>query len=216
MKIALVCSAEIQDYAFLKQRLLAFPQRIAVDGGANHFYSMGLVPDLIIGDLDSIQPSLLEHFKGVPIQKFPEDKDHTDLELAINAIDLPAADQVVVFGALGERLDHTLGNLTLLSRYPGKLSIESEKERCFVIDRFVELEMSPGQVLSLIPLNGPACDITTTGLKWELNKGKLNKYFLGISNEALGHRVAISVGSGDLLCVIYQRSSISHARSFQS
>src|SRR5207245_2550648 len=132
----------------------------------NHCYEMDLRPDLIIGDFDSIAPHVLEAFKDIPQKHFLSDKDKTDLELALEAVYHPQIEKISVFGALGGRTDHILGNLVLLSRYPGKVCFEDENEILFVIQQRVELSVKSGQIISLIPLNGPVKGIDTEGLKW--------------------------------------------------
>ncbi|MES2121868.1 MAG: thiamine diphosphokinase [Chlamydiota bacterium] len=201
-RIALVCSAPLSDYSIILQKLRNYPQVIAIDGGADHCKAMGITPDLIVGDLDSISASTLDLFKETPVEKFPRDKDYTDLELALSTVDWTEVDEVTVFAALEKRSDHTLTNLIILSRYPGKLAFETEETRCFAIDKTVTLEMTPGQTLSLIPINGPATGVTSSGLKWELQNHTLDKHFVSISNEATGSSVRVSVAEGDLLCFV--------------
>lgn len=154
-RIALICGAPINDPEKIKKRILEFPLLIAVDGGANHCHQLGLTPDLLIGDFDSASPQVLKHFKEVPQKHFPKDKDQTDLEIAAELAVHPQIEEVVVFGALQGRTDHLLGNLILLCRYPGKLYLESDSERIFVIDRKTSFATIPGQQISLIPMNGP-------------------------------------------------------------
>lgn len=201
-QIAIICSAPIFNLSFIKNRIANYSVLIAVDGGVNHCHAMNLEPDLILGDLDSADPSSLAQFPQVPIKKYPRDKDQTDLELALRLAFHPNVEEIAIFGALGGRTDQTVGNLVLLSRYHGKIFIESESERLFVIKDQAEIATQPGQVISLIPLNGPVFGITTSGLKWTLKNGKLDRDFIGISNEALGSKVSISVQQGDLLCII--------------
>jgi len=90
-------------------------------------------------------------------------------------------------------------NLIFLTRYPGKIFLETETEILGAIDKTLELTTHAGQGLSLIPLNGPVQGITTDGLKWEMHEGVLDKSFIGISNQATGKEVVISVKQGDLL-----------------
>ena len=200
--IAIICNAPISDLAFVKEKIKVYPILVAVDGGTNHCYEMGLRPDLIIGDFDSIAPHVLEAFSDIPQKHYPTDKDKTDLELAIETVYHPQIEKICVFGALGGRADHTVGNLVLLSRYPGKVFFEDEKEILFVIGKRAELAVRPGQIISLIPLNGPANGIDTEGLKWPLKNGTLDKHFIGMCNEATASKVMISVKEGDLLCCI--------------
>jgi thiamine pyrophosphokinase len=191
----------------MKSRIAAFSLLAAVDGGAMHCQQLGLKPDLIIGDLDSCPADLLEYYSDVPCKRFPVDKDETDLELALNELMQPDIQEITVFGALGNRIDHTLCNILILSRFPGRLFIESIHERLFVIDKTISLSCSIGQILSLIPLNGPVTGIETDGLKWNLSKNALDKNFIGISNQAVKSQVHITVGHGDLLCCLNTSNS---------
>ena len=199
-RIALICGAPINDLVKIKKRISEFPVLIAVDGGANHCHELGLKPDLLIGDFDSAAPEVLKSFSQVPKKHFSKDKDQTDLELAAELAVHSQVEEVVVFGALQGRTDHLLGNLILLCRYPGKLFLESENERIFVIDGKTTFETTIGQQISLIPMNGPAQGIHTHGLKWELSGKTLDKHFIGISNESIESPIEISVQKGDLLC----------------
>ena len=195
-RIAVICNAPIVDYPKIRQRILNYPRLIAVDGGLNHCDRMGLKPHLLLGDFDSADPAILSKFSSVPQIRHPEEKDQTDLELALAKVYDPQIEEIAVFGALNGRIDHALGNLILLTRYPGKMVLESENERVFVIDKSIEFASYLGQVISLIPLNGPAVGIQTKGLKWELDGRTLDKHFIGISNEATEQKVSISVEKG--------------------
>ncbi len=197
-RIALICGAPVENLEKIKQRIAEFPCLIAVNGGMNHCRKLNIRPDLIIGDLDSADPNSLGN---IPIKRYPKDKDQTDLEIALGLIS-EKAEEMTIFGALQGRTDHVLGNLILLSRYPGKVFLESEKERIFVIGEKASIPTYPGQIISLIPLNGPVKGIHAKELKWPLVNRTLDKQFISISNEALGTQVDISVAEGDLLCCL--------------
>jgi thiamine pyrophosphokinase len=197
-RIALICGAPIENPEKIKQRIAEFPCLIAVNGGMNHCKKLGIRPNLIVGDLDSADSNLLG---DIPVRRYPKDKDQTDLEIALGLIS-ENVQEMTIFGALQGRTDHILGNLILLSRYPGKAFLESENERLFVIDEKASFATYPGQIISLIPLNGPVKGIHAKQLKWPLVNRTLDKQFIGISNEALETEVVISVGEGDLLCCI--------------
>jgi len=201
-RIAIICNAPIENISKLKGKIATFPVLIAVDGGINHCYKLDLHPDLIVGDFDSADPMILKNFDTVPQKKYPQDKDKTDLEIALELVYHTKVEEIAIFGALGGRTDHTLGNLILLSRYPGKVFLETDNERIFVIDHQVEMDAYPGQLISLIPLNGAVKGISTEGLEWRLDNGTLDKKFIGISNIALGQRILISIKEGDLLCCL--------------
>ncbi len=200
--IAMIGNAPIIDLSYVKKKIIEYPILIAVDGGLNYCHKMQLQPNLFIGDFESVDPHLLEAFKEVPTKRFPSDKDQTDLELALEMAFHSKIQEITIFGGLGGRTDHALGNIILLSRFPEKVFLESESERLFVIKNHAEFATSPGQIISLIPLNGPAKGVTTQGLKWALKDSVLDKHFIGISNEATGSMVSLSVDEGDLLCCI--------------
>jgi len=202
MPTALVANGEFLATPSLIQRIRSFNRLIAVDGGLNYCHRFNLTPEKIIGDFDSVDPSILTFFPTTPKKIYSKDKDQTDLQIALEEV-LKEENEVVIFAALGGRIDHTLSNVNLLSRYPGKVSIETEKQRLFVIDRSVILSCFLQQTISLFPLNGPVKDIVTSGLKWELNHATLDKHFIGISNIALKEEVFISVKEGDLLCCLF-------------
>ena len=186
--------------------LLRFYQSIvAVDGGLIHCAKLGIIPDMIIGDFDSIPAELLQKYPQVPIQAFPKDKDQTDLELAIQHIYRPEVEKIAVFGALGKRTDHILSNLHILRRYPNKIVFETETETVVCVQGSTDVETFPGQTISLIQM-GPVRGITTKGLRWELAKAKFDKYFYSLSNIAHGHSFHIEIEEGNLICCLNRNS----------
>ncbi len=113
----------------LAERIRGCKWVVGVDGGINHCYGMGLELDWIVGDFDSAEPSILEHYAGCRAVPLERAKDETDLEVAI--AQMVGFGPVVVFGGLGGRLDHMLGNLFLLLRYPGRVFLVSEDQWVF-------------------------------------------------------------------------------------
>lgn len=202
MHIAIVANGIFDFASTIKKQLSSFSSVIAVDGGLRHCEALGITPNLIIGDFDSVTSELLNKFSHIEQKCYPTDKDKTDLEIAIEDAAYQKGAKISVFGAFGARMDHTLANAIIISRYPGNIFFETDQEIIFAIDKTVSLTCKIGQTISLIPLNGPAQGITTHGLKWELKNGVLDKNFVGISNVALKEKVTISVKKGDLLCCI--------------
>lgn len=91
---------------------------LAADGGMRHALSLGVEPELWLGDFDSTDPDLLEKFTAVPRETFPVAKDMTDGELALNKAYQLGAKRVILCGAFGgERTDHTLLHLTMATRH---------------------------------------------------------------------------------------------------
>lgn len=205
-RIALVANGAIQDLPFIFQLIRTYERIVAVDGGLAYCHQMGITPDLLIGDFDSVTPELLQQYSHVPAFRFPTEKDDTDLELALKAIDHPGVETIGLFGAMGNRVDHTLNNLNLLSLFP-KIIIETETESVFSICYEKHIDCHPGQKLSLLPLNSPAVDVTTIGLQWELKNATLNQYFRSISNVCLGHSVTIKIDHGELICCLARASN---------
>jgi len=203
-KVAVIANGAIEDYDVILPAIKGYDLYVAIDGGLNHCAALGLTPPFLVGDMDSIDPEIRKKFPQIKELKFDRDKDATDLELGLEFLIKKKPKSITIFAGFGDRVDHSLANLLLLSRYPGKVFLETEKEILGVIDQTLELETRAGQHFSLIPLNGQVEGITTDGLKWELQEEVLDKHFVGISNEALGKSILVTVKSGDLLFSIHK------------
>ena len=201
-KVAIIASGYIENYDEIRKVIQSYDLFIAVDGGLNHCVYLGITPTWLIGDMDSLDQSLCDKFPMMQKLVFPKDKDYTDTELALNFLIKKAPKSITLFAAFGHRIDHSLGNIFLLSRFPDKVFLETEREILCVIKKSLELNTIPGQIISLIPLNGPVEGIFTEGLKWELSNKRLDKDFLGISNQAIAYKIRITANSGDLLVTI--------------
>jgi thiamine pyrophosphokinase len=189
---------------------------IAADGGANHLMKMGILPEIVVGDLDSVdEDTLFELTKaGVDIQQFSEDKDETDIELALRyALDLqPTA--VLIVGALGGQLDQTLANLSLLTDLALShvdIRLDDGVEEAFFCrvsaanGGQAEVQGRSGDTVSLIPWQVPVEGVTTQGLQWPLYAETLYPYkSRGISNVMLGGVASVSIQAG-LLLIVHRR-----------
>lgn len=195
--IALVANGEITDLSFLRRELQRFSRIIAVDGGLRYLAELGITPEAITGDFDSASKELLEHY-GSTQQIHLSDQNSSDLEKTLAWLN--TTESVTVFGALGHRLDHTLSNLLLLARMPGRVIFETERERLYALSGEVTLELPVGTTLSLLPL-GTVEGVSTRGLQWELSNATLSKDFYSISNMTTKPRVSLSIGSGDVILI---------------
>ncbi len=200
--VAIIANGAIHDHQALAPLIQAHHEIIAVDGGFNHCVKMGIQPDIIIGDFDSIDPELIKFVQSVPTRRFPQEKNETDLELAIQATYTPEIKKITLYGALEQRTDHALANLHLVRRYPNKVFIETERETVFVFDSTIEIPCVPGQTISFIQIGDPASGINSQGLKWELRDASFNKYFFSLSNICLANPVRVSIQHGDLICIL--------------
>lgn len=180
---------------------------VAVDGGLAHLERLGLTPHLVIGDLDSADPELIAKFRaqGVEIRPFPTDKDETDLEIALDAAIKLAPAKIRIAAALGGRLDQTLANIFLLTRadlaeYDIRL-IDGQTE-VFLIRDSSTISGKAGERVSLLPINGPATGIRTTGLHYPLDDETLYpERTRGVSNYMSAPTASIAIQSGLLLCI---------------
>ena len=185
---------------------------IAADGGANHLQKMDILPNLIVGDLDSVDEAVLHAYKsvGVEVWQHPVDKDETDLELALQRALETGAESIVIVGALGGRLDQTIANLSLLTDerlLAQDVRIDDGVESAFFCRRQVEVCGRSGDVISLIPWGGPVTGILTGGLQWPLYQETLYpEKSRGISNVMTSESVSLKIKSG-LLLIIHTRKS---------
>lgn len=198
---ALIANGAIEDLASLAPSIKSHSRIVAVDRGLIYCKQLEITPDLIVGDFDSVPPTLLKEYAHVPKIPLPKEKDETDLEIALEH-ELKLSQIITLYGALGKRIDHTLTNLLIATRYPGRVVIETERETAFAIEGNVEIPAILGQTISLLPINGPVIGITTRGLQWELADKTLDASFIGISNICLEAPVHISIQRGILLCVL--------------
>ncbi len=180
---------------------------IAVDGGLRYLTTFNLIPDFIIGDLDSADPEEVNRLQsqGVKVHRFPIRKDATDLELALEAAVKLDVSTIWIAAALGNRIDQTLGNIFLLTQ-PELASLDVRLvdgiREVFLIRDEVTIKGFPGQTVSLLPLLGPVSGVTTFRLAYPLNHETLYPYHTrGISNVMLAETAAITIEDGTLLCI---------------
>lgn len=188
---------------------------LAADGGARHALTMGLTPSVIIGDLDSITEEQRNHIQaaGGQIIPYPRDKNETDLELALNYAVENGFRSILILGALGHRLDQTLGNLSLLSDPQFSavdLRLDDGVESAQFCRVRVEVRGGRGDLVSLIPWGGEVRGVRTEGLRWSLSDETLFPHKTrGISNEMTGDVAEIQIASG-LLLIIHRRRNTAH------
>jgi thiamine pyrophosphokinase len=177
------------------------------DGGTQHALALGLTPSLVVGDLDSLKPVDLQRLKmaQVPLRPHSPNKDETDLELALQEALLQRPAAILILGALGSRLDHTLGNLSLLTR-PDLADLDCRlddgvEEVLFCHGRSA-IRGTTGDLVSLVPWGAPATSVRTGGLRWPLHGETLYPdRTRGISNEMLSETAEVQIESGPLLIV---------------
>ncbi len=177
----------------------------AADSGYDHLLAMGVRPSLLLGDLDSISPEALENARRSDLQTelHPAEKDNTDTELVLLEAVHRGATTVLVCGAFGDRLDHTLANVLLLAS-PALRHIDvrmlDERQEVRLVRGELRLRTEPGEIVSLLPVGGEARGVTTAGLYYPLANATLQTGpALGVSNVASGGEIGVCVASGLVL-----------------
>ena len=183
---------------------------VAADSGVHSAEVLGLHVDIIVGDFDSADPKIVEAAvaHGARLERHPAEKDATDLELALLTADEQGAREVLVVGGAGGRLDHLLANLALLAS-PRFAHLEITAlvgaARLTVIqpDRSpTELHDEPGALLTLVPMGGDACGVTTAGLEYPLHDEDLHAGTTrGVSNVFERATATVAVRDGVLLAI---------------
>lgn len=184
---------------------------ICADGGANHAALSGRLPNLLIGDLDSITPECLKQCEnaGCVIKRFPCEKDETDLELALTYAEeqarLVSERDIWLYGATGKRIDHFMGNIAMMLAYARKgyrVRLVDPEHEIWILQSHECIRRSLGQELSLIALSERAV-VTTEGLYYPLQQEILSQDSpRGISNVFLGEEALIQVHEGLVLVVL--------------
>jgi thiamine pyrophosphokinase len=214
--ILVVAGGEIRDMGFFRSKLseLKPAEIICADSGAGYLRAIGMVPHVIIGDMDSLAPDMLEYFKerGSRIIRFPEGKNETDTQLALEYAFSIAPDEIYVFGAFGTRIDHTLANVSLLALGLKKgIQIKLIDEWCeaFIVSHEYAIQGESGQTVSLLPFSDMVTGITIDGFEYPIKDGAMEigtPY--GVSNRLVAARGVISVKSGHLLVIRYFKAGV--------
>ncbi|MCD6329656.1 MAG: thiamine diphosphokinase [Candidatus Cloacimonetes bacterium] len=206
MKKALIfCNNNYIDFA------LDFPLDgtiIAADGGANFLLKRNIIPDVLIGDFDSISESSLAELKTKSdVMQFSKEKDKTDSELALDYCADQHYDTVTMINAVNGRLEHSLANIFMIEKFVQKgLSIYfiNKHNEIFVLRGPQEMEMNSkrGAEISLIPLTEQVEIEFINGFKYPLqNEMLFRKQSRGVSNIAETEKLSVKILSGILLII---------------
>ncbi|WP_054739155.1 thiamine diphosphokinase [Cellulosilyticum ruminicola] len=207
MKILILTNGGYGDYSFCKNAD-TYDYIICADAGMKHCRKLNLIPHLIVGDFDSTNMLDLMYYEdlNVPIHRFSTHKDETDTELALRYAIEEGATEVVIWGAVGSRLDHTLGNVHLLYsalKQGVKVTLMNEKNTVMLVDNMIELKGQIGQLVSLIPFSEKVEGISTIGLAYSLSEDTLwVGSSIGVSNYMTSSKAIIKVKAGFLLVIL--------------
>jgi thiamine pyrophosphokinase len=213
MRVIIFANGLFPDPAAHRRLLRPGDLVIAADGGTLHARAAGVTPQVVIGDLDSLPADLRDELAAgdTRLISYPPAKDETDLELALLHAVEQGAEEIVILGALGGRLDQTLANLLLLALPALRgldVRIVEGDQTAFLIRHEATIEGQAGDVVSLIPLGGDAAGVTTVGLEWPLEGDTLHfGPARGVSNLLLGRQARVRVREGLLLCIVTRAKS---------
>ena len=201
-RCVIVGGADINNYGFIRERLRVDDFVIFCDSGLKHMKNLQAQPSLIVGDFDSHENPHLD----VETIVLPCEKDDTDTVFAVKEAIKRGFDDFLLIGVVGARLDHTLGNVSIL------LYLDALNKKGCIIDDYSEIEIVSNEPVSisnrysffsLLNVTGCAKGITITGAKYPLVDGEIScEYQYGVSNEVLPGQVAVvSVKEGKLLLI---------------
>ena len=185
---------------------------IAVDGGLKYLHEIGIKPNCLVGDFDTIGTEILNLYiddKSVEVIKLIPEKDYTDTHTAmLKAIELKP-NEICIIGGVGTRIDHTISNIQLLLLPLNsniKARIVNENNNIYLIngDAVISKTKAYGKYISLIPINGMVKGVTLKGFKYELNDydfDPVKSVSLGVSNELVEKKGKIFIKEGIMLVI---------------
>ena len=180
---------------------------IGADKGSEYLYDYEIMPNIILGDFDSISEEKLKKIeeKQVEIIKFPPEKDYTDTEIAIMEAMKRGADTIYLFGGLGTRADHSLGNIGLLLTTKNKgarLLIVDDHNKMYLADKNMSLNGSQGEIISFHALSDVVKGFEIRGAKYNLNRYDMHLLDpRAVCNEFIDTPINIKYESGELLII---------------
>jgi len=207
MRAVVFANGVIREIHLVKNLLAERDFIVSADGGLRYIRSLKLMPELVVGDLDSVSCDDIEFLNNnnIEVLRFQSDKDQTDLEIALKELVKRGYKDILVVGALGGRVDQTLANLGLIASISNddvRIEFDDGREHIMLIRDRLLISGKKGDTVSLIPLCSPAKGVTTKGLRYSLaDESLLPDQTRGISNLMMGKIAEINITAGTVLCV---------------
>src|SRR6056297_1080006 len=197
-----------KNLSFYKQKILEVDVNIAYDSGIKVYKRLNIIPDYIIGDLDSADESDIAWAKenNVEILKYPSQKDEIDSELSIMKAQQLGCEKVYISSVTGSRIDHTLAGIYLLGKYSNlDPEIIEEKYEIGIVKDKKNIITDKDDSWAILPLGENIEGLTLKGFKYNLYEQKLDKYnSIGVSNKSTEKVVNISLKKGIVLYIHYK------------
>lgn len=201
----IISSGRINDYNLLEDLIKENDYIVCADGGIDHIIKIDRIPDIVIGDLDSISEFGIKYIndKQIKVSKFPSIKDNTDTELAIMHLYNMGLNDITLIGGTGTRLDHTLANVLLLRKFnydDRVLRVIDDNNTINYVVNTIRIKRKKNRFISVIPINFEGITVSLSGFKYPLD----HKYIefsstLGISNEIIDDVGIITIHEGEAL-----------------
>lgn len=202
MKTLIICAGDSKNSNKLKEYAENSDYIICADGGYSYALDANIKPDKVIGDFDSLKTEIPDDIESI---KLPCEKDETDTMYAFRFAVSKGAEEVVIYGGIGDRLDHSYANVCILSEALEKnveAFVTDGRTTCFMTDSSIKLKEKKGTVISVFSFSDVSYDVSIKGLKYTLKNYTLKRNdIIGVSNEFLDSEAEISVGRGKLLII---------------
>ncbi len=203
-RIAVIASGPINNKTLHKKLLGDFDCYICADGGAENAKNLGITPDYIVGDLDSITKSSLNEFKNNEKIEIIKDtnQNKTDLELSIDLAQKLDPKEIIIFGAIGDRIDHTLANIFCLDKIKSSIraKIIDDKTSIELVKDSTKISGKKDDLISVIPISNIS-NLKYNGFKWNVENLDTEPCWFGISNKLEKTNASISFSKGKLLLI---------------
>ncbi len=209
MKCLILANGDYGELDLYKKMLANFDLTLCADGGANYAYSLGIVPDYVVGDMDSIDEEVRSYYleKSVIFKKFPRQKDFTDTQLVLSVAEELGVSDITFFGSMGSRIDHTLSNLySCINLAENNKKISHYNPRCtvYVVADKLDLMGNIGEIISVLALTDMVTGLSEKGVEYPLDNvilEKTNPY--AISNALAQEKAQITLTSGVIAVIHY-------------
>jgi thiamine pyrophosphokinase len=208
MKVIIISGGKPPSKELLMQEVTKDAFLIAADSGANCLYEYNIVPDLLLGDFDSIDKKVLDYFKksNCTIDIYPTEKDFTDTEIAVKKALSMKPSEIVFLGCTGSRVDHLLGNIGMLKtcmQNGVSAYIKDGNNKIRLINASTSLKGTVGEIFSLQAYGDEVVGLTIEGAKYSLNNYNLKMgESITISNEFAENIVELKFKSGTLMIIL--------------
>ena len=207
LKGLIISSGDVKNYRNLSETINKYDFILCADGGLRHAQYLGIKPNAVIGDFDSISKESSEFADehNIPMFKFPIEKDETDTELALKFMLEKGCKDITLLGATGSRVDHTLANIFLLKNlfaYNAIGKIVNDNNIIYFVNDKLELKKKEEYYISIIPISTGGITVCIEGFYYPLNNVEMQfGSTLGVSNKIIDDQGIIKITKGQAIVI---------------